>query len=167
ATGRDSGSARQRVLAAVTTCGASALVLDLEADAPRRRLRRPRGLPAQELDPPLRQPALLGALDQVLEEPSAGGSFLAPLLRPRDVRLRCDALPLRLDEDVDLLGEAGRDAFLAQHCFLCRRRDLEQDAVDLAVLVLGQVGDPAAPEPTLDVEREAVPAQNCSDTARE
>ena len=118
-------------------------------------------------DPALRQSPLLGALDQVREKPAAGGPRLDALLRAGHERLGRDRLSFQLDGDVDLLGEAGRDAFLAQHRFLRRQRDLEQHAVHEAVLVLGQVGDAATPEAALHVEHQPVPAQERRGAARE
>src|ERR1700738_1475563 len=78
-------------------------LLDPEPDPPSRRLRHLRHLLAQMRDPALRQSPLLGALDQVREEPAAGGSRLHAFLPSGHERFRRPRLSFPLHGDVDLL----------------------------------------------------------------
>src|SRR5207237_784943 len=92
------------------------LLIDFEADGSGSRLWGVCCLFAQVVDPAIRQPAFLGALDQVGQQPSARGSSFAPLLGPGHERLRGDALLPGVDGDVDLLGQSGREvAVHARH----------------------------------------------------
>src|SRR5438132_1794904 len=143
------------------------LLIDFEADGSRSRLWGVCCLFAQVDDPAVRQPAFLGALDQVGQQPSARGASFAPLLGPGHERLRGDALLSGVDGDVDLLGQSGRDPFLAKHGVLRGGRNLEEDAMDGRVLVFRQVGHPPAPEAALHVEYQPIPVQDRRHSPRE
>src|SRR5262249_1099610 len=118
-------------------------------------------------DPALRQPALLRALDQVLQQAPARGPRLAALLGFGHERLRLDGPVGGLDGDVDLLREPGRHALLAMDRAAGRRRGLEQPTVAFRGLVFGEVGAASGPEAALDVEHQPVAAQDRGYAARE